>query len=449
MKHQLIASLGILSATATAAPDRPNILLILVDDMGYECLTSTGALSYQTPNIDRLADQGVRFTQCYAQPLSTPTRTKIMTGLNNSTNYQLFEYLNIENRTFGNVMQDAGYATAIVGKWQLNGIAYNLPQCGNAMRPRTMGFDEHCLWQLTKLKEYGERFANPLIDTNGSELRHGIDAYGPDIFRDYCIDFIRRHKDQPFFLYYPMTLVHDPFYPTPDSPEWADPALREKGDPRFYVDMVNYMDKIVGQLLQTLEQEGIADNTLVIFLTDNGSGPQIISHTTSGDIRGGKGKTIMHAHRSPLIVRWPGVVEPGRRYEHLVSVADIFPTLAELVGDSSPCDGTSILPVINGSDEAVHDAITIHYDSRWFGNRAQYAMTTEYKLYATGEFFHYSEDIYEKAPLDPHVLTLEERRIYNLLQRKIDELPRWDATMHGGRLNDAEMKQLLESGTFN
>ena len=125
-------------------------------------------------------------------------------------------------------MHDAGYATCIAGKWQMNGISYKnkIPAWDDATRPNHFGFDEYCLWQLTKNKKEGERYADPMIEQNGTVLETAEDSYGPDIFSNYVIDFIERHKDKPFFIYYPMVIVHDPFVPTPDSKSWPDKENR-------------------------------------------------------------------------------------------------------------------------------------------------------------------------------------------------------------------------------
>ncbi|MFT4804155.1 MAG: arylsulfatase A, partial [Psychroserpens sp.] len=221
MKKQLFIivtfiTVFIFSCKSDNQNSRPNIILIMADDMGYECLSANGSTSYKTPNIDRLASNGIRFSKCISQPLCTPSRVKIMTGLHNYRNYDYFGHLNTQQYTFGNLMQEAGYATCIAGKWQLNGRAFkeSIPDWNDNTRPYKFGFDEYCLWQLTGL---GGRYVGPLIEQNGEFLKRNVDEYGPDIFANYIMDFIERKKDAPFFIYYPMVLVHDPFVPTPNS----------------------------------------------------------------------------------------------------------------------------------------------------------------------------------------------------------------------------------------
>ena len=167
--------------------NRPNIILLLNDDMGYECLSCNGSISYSTPVLDEMAKKGMRFTNCFSQPLCTPSRVKIMTGKRNYKNYIDFGYLDPTQKTFGNVLQDAGYKTMIAGKWQLNGVNTNEKDNQDLNRPYQFGFDEYCLWWLTSKSS---RYAKPGIIENTKELATTIDDYGPDIVSDYVIDFI-------------------------------------------------------------------------------------------------------------------------------------------------------------------------------------------------------------------------------------------------------------------
>lgn len=169
---------------------KPNIILIMADDLGYEGLSCNGSLSYKTPHLDKLARTGVRFTHCYSQPLCTPSRVQIMTGQYNFRNYTEFGALHPKEITFGHILQKAGYATCVVGKWQL--AARNK---GIGTYPDKAGFDEHCLWQVDKL---GSRYRSPLIQEN-SKIRDDLKGkYGPDVFLDYIQGFMERKKKGPF-----------------------------------------------------------------------------------------------------------------------------------------------------------------------------------------------------------------------------------------------------------
>jgi len=408
----------------------PNIVLILADDMGFECLGANGSLSYKTPVLDQLASEGLRFTNCYSQPLCTPSRVKIMTGKYNYRNYEEFGYLNDSELTFGNVMKESGYSTAIVGKWQLNGLAYDLPGFDDNTRPLKFGFDEYCLWQLTVPGNKGSRYAKPVVEKNGEILRLDIDKYGPDIFTDYIIDFIKRKKDEPFFIYYPMVLVHDPFVPTPDSEKWADQEARLKGNKAYFSDMMSYTDKIVGRIINTLKENKVYDNTILIFTGDNGTSRAISSETKWGQVKGFKGNTTDAGTRVPLIVSWPGIINGNSVFEGLVDFADFMPTFAEIAGIEVENDGISLMPVLRGEKVSEKEKIFIHYDPRWNKNvskyRNQFARTLEYKLYQDEKFYFLPDDVLEESPLLDSLLTGEQRAIKEMLQKAINKAPVWE-----------------------
>lgn len=420
----------LLSCSSDNYPEYPNIILIMADDMGYECLGCNGSLSYQTPALDSLAESGIRFTNCYSQPLCTPSRVKLMTGKYNYRNYEYFGYLNEDQLTIGTLMKEAGYATCIAGKWQLNGLAYDLPGYDDNTRPHRFGFDEYCLWQLTVPGNEGSRYADPVIEQNGELLKPGIDRYGPDLFADYIIDFIGRKKDEPFFIYYPMVLVHNPFVPTPDSEAWADTARRLQNNKEYFSDMVNYTDKIAGRIVEALKANGVYDNTIVIFTGDNGTNRAISSETTWGTVTGFKGNTTDAGTRVPLIISWPENMKGSEVYEGLVDFCDFLPTFADIVNTDIESDGRSLLPLLRGEEQEDKDAIFMHYDPRWGANvnkyRNRFARTKEYKLYQDGKFYYLPDDVLEQYPISDSILTEEQKSINNHLQELIDEAPEWE-----------------------
>ncbi|EON79228.1 Arylsulfatase [Lunatimonas lonarensis] len=385
---------------------RPNIILIMADDMGFECLGSYGSAVYQTPNLDRMAENGVRFEHCYSQPLCTPSRVKIMTGKHNFRNYEAFGYLNPAERTFGNLLQDAGYATCIGGKWQLNGISGGkLPGWEDTSRPHHFGFDEYCLWQLHNTRAEGERYANPLLVQNGKALPRDANGYGSQIISEFILDFIDRKKDRPFFVYYPMNLVHDPFVPTPDSEDWKDPDKRDLQDTSYFRDMVAYTDKIIGKIMDKLEETGVADNTLVIFTGDNGTHVNIYSKMQDGRvIKGDKGNMTDGGTRVPLIAYWKGRSLIGVVNRDLVDFSDFLPTLAEAAGialpDSQQVDGRSFLPQVLGKPANPKSHIYMYYNPKWgrFSNGV-FVRNQRYKLYDDGRFFDIEADVLEQHPL--------------------------------------------------
>ena len=400
--------------------------------MGYECLSSYGSISYQTPNLDLLALQGIRFSRCISQPLCTPSRVKIMTGLYNYRNYDYFGNLNTEAYTFGNLMRDAGYSTCISGKWQLNGIYHKdeIPDWDDHTKPNRFGFDEYCLWQLTKSNKEGGRYADPLIEQNGKILELDENIYGPEIFADYILSFIDRNKDNPFFIYYPMVLVHDPFVPTPDSDIWDNKDLHHKNDTSNFRDMVEYTDKIIGMIMAKLNEFNLTNNTIIMFTGDNGTHPSIHTRTKDGVVQGGKGNTIDAGIHVPLIISWPRIIMKGLIYDDLIEFSDFFPTLADIVDRKVDSDGTSFYSLLAGKKHRPRTAAFVHYDPRW-GDRVnqyrnQFIMTSDYKLYQDGKFYNISSDVREKHPLDSGSLDKNEIKTKSDLEKELKKHPGWD-----------------------
>ena len=267
---------------------QPNIVLIMSDDLGYEVIGANGGTSYATPRLDEIAQEGMRFEEAHVMPLCTPTRLSLMTGKYNFRNYIGFGLIKPDEVTFGHLFSDAGYNTCISGKWQL--YSYNPPDEAPEMRSKGQrmedaGFDEYCVWHAHHTEEKGSRYKSPIIYENG-EFRDDTEGkYGEDVFCDYIIDYIERKKDddRPFFVYWPMAATHKPHEPTPDSPEWDSfdpPSNRTLGgrtwaeiedaswddDPRFYKDMVEYHDKVIGRLMDYLDEQGLGEDTLVIYV---------------------------------------------------------------------------------------------------------------------------------------------------------------------------------------
>lgn len=408
----------------------PNVILIMADDMGFECLSSNGGINYSTPILDKLGEEGIRFTKAISQPLCTPSRVKIMTGKYNFRNYEYFTYLNPNQRTIGQVMKDAGYATAVVGKWQLNGLTYKLPGYDDNKRPHELGFDEYCLWQLTKLRKEGERFANPLLEQNGKVLPRDEDAYGPKVVSDFALDFIDRNKNKSFFIYYPMILVHEPFVPTPDSEAWADKSRRYEKDTAYFKDMIAYTDKIVGRIIDKLKEHQLYENTILIFTGDNGNHPTILSQTTEGPIQGAKGNTIDPGTHVPMVAIWPKQMKKGRNYNGLIEFSDFYPTLADIVGKPETSDGQSFYKLLSGDQHKSRENLFVHYDPRWGKNvnkhRNQFARTKRYKLYQDGEFYDLATDKLEKQPIAEKDCSPEMVAIKKSLQAELDKAPEWE-----------------------
>lgn len=409
---------------------KPNIILIMADDMGFECLGVNGSLSYQTPVLDKLAENGMRFTKCISQPVCTPSRVKIMTGKYNYRNYVDFGYLDKNEKTFGNMMKDAGYKTMIAGKWQLSGAKEKREGWDDLERPNQFGFDEYCLWQLTKK---GPRFANPYLEQNGKLLETTIDDYGPDIASDYILDFVERNKEEPFFVYYPMILVHSPFVPTPDSPEWKNPETRSQRGTKFFADMVNYSDKIVGKIMSKLQELKIDDNTIVIFTGDNGTHTNITTQTKSGAYPGGKSSMLDNGTHVPMIIHWPAGKQKGVEINELIEFSDFMPTFAEAAKTKSlPTDGQSFFKTLTGQAKPPRETAFVHYHP--YTNKVRpkdgrFVRNLEYKLYHDGRFYFIPQDKWEKKPLKYSSLTSEQKKIHKKLNAEMDRQPAYDFTI--------------------
>lgn len=408
----VLISIGLVAGARAA--DRPNVILIMADDVSWECFGCYGAQDYKTPNIDRLAAQGVRFQHCYSTPICTPSRVKIMTGKYGFRNYSHFGYLNPKEKTFGHMMQDAGYRTAIAGKWQLNGLYNTLPGSDDPTRPQKAGFDESLLWQVTRGKggDGGERFWDPPLEHNGKFITKEENAgkYGPDLLTDFVCDFIERNQEEPFFVYYPMVLVHDPFVPTPDNlgdrpinhalnkaPKGYD-AKKEN-----FVAMVNYMDKLIGKIADKVDELGLGEETIIMFTADNGTNTGIRSQWNGTEIRGGKAGMKDNGTHVPFVARWTGHTPKGKVLSDLIDFTDFYATLSDAAGRQKtvddPIDGRSFFPQLNGQEGNRRQWVLCHYQCYWNKTPGQYARTAQYKLYRDGRYYDVPMDLDEANDL--------------------------------------------------
>lgn len=334
---------------------RPNIIFVLLDDLGKEWIGSYGALDIETPNIDQLAAGGIRFENVYSMPQCTPSRMCLLTGQYPYRNgwvnhwdvprwgagarYDVEAY----SCNLGLEMRKAGYATAIAGKWQINDFRVE-PDCLDKA-----GFDDWCMWTgfETGNPPSAKRYWDPYIITKDAPAQTYPGAFGPDMFSDFVIDFARKQSEQnnPFFIYYPMVLTHTPFTTTPHEPD-ADTELDK------HKAMVRYSDYLLGRLVKALDKMGIRDETLLIFTSDNGTTPQITGHIGERSIPGGKQKTIEPGVNIPFIASWPGTIPGGVVSEALVDFTDMIPTFMDIADQPVPgkdkVDGSSVASYLRG-----------------------------------------------------------------------------------------------------
>jgi arylsulfatase A len=482
IRSYLAAGAGILATQSQAvghaggaSRERPNIVFFLIDDLSHYGVTAYGAdritsdqgiftnESFSTPRIDSLAKDGLRCDYAYAHSVCEPTRVALMTGMSNRRNFIQPKALHESQITFGDVFQKEGYATCMVGKWKQSRGTKEVPGKDYVYQ---FGWDEFLCFDVIG---EGRRMIEPWMVENGTPRSFiGIDPvtgrryYGPQLINRYALDFIDRHRDEPFFLYYPMLLVHDEHTPTPDTRPKAlfdefdieKPAEfgSMKGDERIYFpDMLKYMDKMVGKVLDKLEELGLSGNTLVVVMGDNGT-KECFSHVLpDGSVYpGGKGGTAENGIRVPLLLRWPNVIPAGQAYTGLVDITDIYPTLADAAGIAIP--NKKELDGISFWDQARAKASNDHRDAiyHWYNannpmtdqeHLLQYAFTQEFKRYAphkgfpNGRFFDLRNDPLERegepvikykwndwhhSGVNPDSLTPEQEAAYKYLGRVLD-----------------------------
>ena len=374
-----IALAGFLAfSLASQAAAKPNIVFILADDLGYTDLTCFGSKFYETPNIDRLASQGIRFTDGYTcGPNCQPTRAALMsgqygprTGVYTVGSIDRFNWqsrplrpvdnvvkLPMEKITIAQALKKAGYATGMFGKWHLG----NDP----AHHPGQRGFDE-------AIESSGVHFdfkTDPKVDYPQGQ-------YLADFLTDKAVDFIRRHKGEPFFLYLPHFGVHSPFQAKAELIEkFKDRAPVGGHHSPTYAAMIYSVDESVGRILGLLDELKLAESTLVIFSSDNGGVggyqregiPQARSITDNAPLRGGKGMLYEGGIRVPFIFRWPGKIPSGTTCGEPINSVDLYPTLLEVAGaerpSNYPLDGVSYVRLLTsgGGEKLDRDAVFWHF----------------------------------------------------------------------------------------
>ena len=399
-KMKKIGLFGSMMAVAACAPDqKPNIVFFFADDIGAECFGCYGGAEYETPFIDSLAAQGMLYSNMNSLPLSSPSRVQVMTGMYSDQNYVCFGYMNDDERTFAHVAQEAGYSTAIVGKWQMGRSREMVPK---------LGFDEYFLSQLELYKECRDvhktdRFANSYYDNNGK--RYDYCPYGPDSMEDYAFDYIDRKVEEgkPFMLYFTEPLVHTPHVSTPDSYDWDwdyESRFTPGQDTCYFRDMVKYLDKQVGNMVAHLKEKGVWDNTIFIFSADNGTSTRIVSKQQDGSrIRGGKGAPNYRGTHVPLIIAW-GDKLAGKKSDRLADLTDIFPTIADICGVEMPKEwniqGVSLYPEISGREPLQKEVSLVHFNPLWpttpVPYASRYAMNDTYAYFWDGRIYNYRLD---------------------------------------------------------
>ena len=415
----------------------PNIVLIMADDVGYEAFGAYGSTQYRTPRLDELASAGVRLTNAYSKPVCTPSRVALMTGKSNVRNYADFGVLLPDQYTFADLLGEAGYATAIAGKWQLHGGDYSVI---DGVAADQTGFDAYCLWN-TDLAD-GSRYWNPSIECDGQVISRDQDDYGPDIFTDFLLEFIESNQNGPFFAYYPMVLPHYPFVPPPDAQ-----CLGTDDEQCNFEDMVSRLDYNVGRIYDKLATLLLLDNTILLFTSDNGTSRTLVSYLDGKAIQGDKRLPTDGGTRVPLIAIVPGG-DGGRVIDDLIDFTDFLPTFADAAGLTVPeevtLDGVSFWERLQGKTGQPRQWIYTYYFPNPYKSTYQspsqypevaYVRDERYKLYSTGDLYDLSMDTHEIRPvLSNEGDSLEAR---TRLQAALDSMPATSQEIRRPWVNDA------------
>ena len=402
--------------TAQDSP-KPNFVVIFTDDQGYGDLSCFGGKHVSTPRIDKMAAEGMKLTSFYvAAPVCTPSRAALMTGsypkridMATGSNFIVVlagdsKGMNPEEITIAEVLKAQGYKTGIFGKWHLG----DQPE----FLPTRQGFDEFFgipySHDIHPFHPAQKRFQFPPLPLLEGEKVIEMDPdadYLTKRITEKSVDFIKRNKDNPFFLYVPHPIPHVPLHVSPPFYKGVPDEVTEKlkkednsidyGTRRqLFRQSIDEIDWSVGQILETLKAEGIDDNTLVLFTSDNG--PAV---GNAGPLRGKKGSTFEGGMREATVLRWPGKISAGKSNNELLTAMDLFPTFAKLAGAKVPCDrvidGKDIWPVLTKGEKSPHEAFFYHR-----ANNLQAVRSGDWKLHVQGEkptqLYNLAKDIGEK-----------------------------------------------------
>lgn len=384
MRTAFVLALLLCSASLAAEPSKPNIVLILADDLGYADVGCFGAKGVRTPNIDRLAAEGTRFTSFYvSQAVCTASRAALLTGCY-ANRVDLFGALNHQSRVGINpnelllpeILKKRGYATAVLGKWHLGDRPPFLPTRN--------GFDE---WVGIPYSNDNSKYHPivkdipplPLYENEKVVARDYDQSRFTKLFTEKAVSFIERNREKPFFLYVPHVMPHVPVF--------ASDRFKGKSERGLYGDVVEELDWSVGEILGALKKHGLEKNTLVIVTSDNG--PFLSYGTHAGKatpLREGKLTTFEGGMRSPCIARWPGRVPAGKTCDEIASTIDLLPTVAKLAGGELPkatIDGKDIRPLLFGEAGAKSPHEAFFYYS---GDELQAVRSGKWKLHVPHDY---------------------------------------------------------------
>ena len=381
---------------------KPNIIYILADDLGYGDLSSYGQQLFSTPNIDKLAENGMKFTQHYSgSTVCAPSRSSLMTGQHTGHTFirgnkeiqpEGQHPLEAEAVTLAEALQDAGYVTGAFGKW---GLGYP----GSEGDPNNQGFDEFFGYNCQRIGHhyypYHMWHNQEKVMLEGNEGQQ-TGEYGPEVIQQYALKFLEDNKDQPFFMYYPSIIPHAELYaPEEYMEKYRGKFLPEKeykgvdegenfrngpygSQPEShaaFVAMIDYLDMQVGEIVAKLKELGIYENTLIVFTSDNGphseGGADPDYFNSNGPLKGYKRDLYEGGIRVPMIAVWDGKIAAGRETDHPSAFWDVYPTFTEITGAKTPdnIDGISFLPTLLGNDEEQKKHEYLYWEFHELGGR--------------------------------------------------------------------------------
>lgn len=441
MNRTISALLLFISLTASSGagesklpPSQPNIIFILADDVGLGETSFTGADKFKTPNIDALAKGGTHFDHGYSMPMCGPSRFTLLTG-----RYPFRTGL-ASNNSFGKanagayhpaqkeimipaVLKAAGYVTAAAGKWG------QMPE-----EPSKWGFDE-------SLGAGNGQYWKGKYTRNGKDETLPGDKYMPDLVHEFLVDFIGRHKDKPFFVYYPMIHIHIPIQRTPESKEGAN-------DDQLYADNVAYMDKLVGKLVAELDRLKLRKKTLIVFAGDNGSIRSPTYTPVKGKIISGHKATMQEGgSRVPMLANWPGTTPAGAVNHDLTDFSDFLATFAELGGAKPPegvkLDGQSIAPQIKGQKGTPREWVYVELMGKSF------VRDPRWKLDSDGGFFDLKDAPFEEIPVAKDNADAGAQSALKKLKLVLDEhqAAPWSNDPKKGKKNDTRPAAKKKAGS--
>lgn len=391
---------------ASSTADRPNVIVIMTDDQGYGDIAAHGNPMIQTPHLDQLHSESVRLTNFHVDPTCSPTRSALLTG-RYSTRTGVWHtimgrsLMHPREVTLAEVFAEAGYRTGMVGKWHLGD---NYP-----LRPQDQGFETAFYHPAGGVGQGPDFFGNDYFDD--TYVRDGVpepvSGYVTDVWFDDALAFVEKHQDEPFFLYLATNAPHGPYYVEERyARPYADQGVSDTM--ARFLGMITNIDENMGRLLTRLDRLGLAENTILIFMTDNGSAEgwanwREEAGTWTGfnaGMREGKGSEYDGGHRVPFFIRWPqGNLGGGREVDQLTAHIDVLPTLADLCGLALPpgvsLDGTSLVPLLRGDTEVLRDrTLLVHsqrvpYPIKW---RKSAVMTERWRLVNHDELYDIQAD---------------------------------------------------------